>query len=257
MSSVHVIVTGGFDPIHSGHLAYFESAKSLGDKLWVGLNSDDWLNRKKGKFFMSLDERKNIISKFSVVDHTFSFNDDDNSASDAIEYVQSNIGPKDEIIFANGGDRTKSNIPEVERFFTNKNISFKFGVGGENKMNSSSWILDNWRNPKTEREWGYYRVFDDREGLKVKELIIAPGCSLSDQRHFKRSEHWYVLEGVCKIDLQVGEKKSLIELNQHDSLVIKQGTWHRAFNETKHNCSILEVQYGEDCVEEDIERRAY
>lgn len=257
MSIVHVIVTGGFDPIHSGHLAYFESAKSLGEKLWVGLNSDDWLHRKKGQFFMTLEERKNIISKFSMVDYAFSFGDDDNSANEAIEYVLSNTDPKDKIIFANGGDRTKGNIPEIDRFVNNKNISFEFGVGGENKMNSSSWILDNWKNPKTEREWGYYKVFDDRKGVKVKELMIAPGSSLSDQRHFQRSEHWYVLEGVCKIDLQIGEKKSVVELNQHDSLIIEKGTWHRAFNETKSNCSILEVQYGEDCVEEDIERRDY
>ena len=76
MKTVHVIVTGGFDPIHSGHIAYFESAKSLGDTLWVGLNSDEWLSRKKGQFFMDIEERKNIISKFSMVDYAFTFNDE-------------------------------------------------------------------------------------------------------------------------------------------------------------------------------------
>ena len=86
-------------------------------------------------------------------------------------------------------------------------------------------------------------------------MVIEPGKALSDQRHFKRSEHWYVLEGVCKIALQKDGKDSLVELNQHESLVIDKGTWHRGFNETKSICSILEVQYGEDCVEDDIERR--
>jgi cytidyltransferase-related domain len=71
MSSVHVIVTGGFDPIHSGHIAYLESAKTLGNKLWVGLNSDDWLCRKKGKFFMELTERKKIISTFNKIGPCF------------------------------------------------------------------------------------------------------------------------------------------------------------------------------------------
>tara|TARA_B110000014_G_scaffold263872_1_gene262190 strand:+ start:2233 stop:3003 length:771 start_codon:yes stop_codon:yes gene_type:complete len=256
MSNVHVIVTGGFDPIHSGHIAYLESARTLGDKLWVGLNSDDWLCRKKGQFFMESKERIKIISKFNMVDHAFFFNDDDNSACGAIEYVLSNIDSKDRIIFANGGDRTKGNIPEIDKFQTKENVSFKFGIGGDNKMNSSSWILENWKNPKTERKWGHYKVFDEREGVKVKELVIEPGSTLSDQRHFKRSEHWYVLEGVCKIALQKGDKKSEVQLNQHDSLVIEKGTWHRGFNDTDYICSILEVQYGEDCIEEDIERRA-
>lgn len=255
MSNIHVVVTGGFDPIHSGHIAYFKSAKSLGDKLWVGINSDEWLCRKKGQFFMNLSERKSIISNFELVDHAFTFNDDDDTACGAVEHVISKINAEDKIIFANGGDRTEGNIPEIDRFLENADISFKFGVGGENKLNSSSWILENWRNPKTQRKWGYYKVLDEKKGVKVKELVIEPGKALSNQRHFKRSEHWYVLEGVCKIALQKDGKDSLVELNQHESLVIDKGTWHRGFNETKSICSILEVQYGEDCVEDDIERR--
>ena len=255
MSDIHIIVTGGFDPIHSGHIAYFKSAKKLGHKLWLGVNSDEWLSRKKGQFFMDLTERLSIISNFSMVDHAFAFNDDDNSACGAIEYVLSKVNNNDKIIFANGGDRTEGNIPEIDRFLKNKNITFEFGVGGERKMNSSSWILDNWKNPKTQRKWGYYKVFDEREGVKVKELVIEPRNSLSDQRHFKRSEHWYVLEGACKIALQTGDLNSVVDLNQHNSLIIEKGTWHRGFNETDTICSILEVQYGEDCVEEDIERR--
>ena len=257
MNNTHIIVTGGFDPIHSGHIAYFESAKELGHKLWVGINSNDWLSRKKCQFFLDLTERLSIISNLSMVDHAFAFDDDDNSACGAIEHVLSQVGSKDKVIFANGGDRTKGNIPEIDRFLENTNIAFEFGVGGENKMNSSSWILESWKNPKIQRKWGYYKVFDEREGVKVKELVIEPGSSLSDQRHFKRSEHWYVLEGGCKIALQTGDLNSVVELNQHNSLIIEKGTWHRGFNETDTICSILEVQYGEDCIEEDIERRDY
>ena len=56
-----VLVTGGFDPLHTGHIAYFKSAKEKGDELWVGLNSDNWLTEKKGKPFMNINERKEII----------------------------------------------------------------------------------------------------------------------------------------------------------------------------------------------------
>ena len=100
MNNTHIIVTGGFDPIHSGHIAYFESAKELGHKLWVGINSNDWLSRKKGQFFLDLTERLSIISNFSMVDHAFAFDDDDNSACGAIEHVLSQVGRKDKIIFA-------------------------------------------------------------------------------------------------------------------------------------------------------------
>ena len=250
-----VLVTGGFDPLHSGHIAYFQAAKMLGDELWVGMNSDAWLTRKKGRFFMGLSERTEIINNLIMVNHAFAFDDNDDSANNAISHVIEQSGKTDIVIFANGGDRNESNIPEVEKFNSNRKIKFKFGVGGENKKNSSSWVLDNWINPRTERKWGYYRVFDEKEGVKVKELVIAPQSSLSDQRHFKRSEHWYILEGSCKLLLESNNQRSEVNLNQHDSQVITKGTWHKAINQTEQPCSVLEVQYGEDCIEEDIERR--
>ena len=72
-----IIVSGGFDPLHSGHIAYFEDAKSLGDKLVVALNSDEWLIKKKGKFFMPFDERAMIIESLECVDSVMSFKDDE------------------------------------------------------------------------------------------------------------------------------------------------------------------------------------
>ena len=79
-----VLVTGGFDPLHSGHIAYFKAAKSLGNKLIVGLNSDEWLTRKKGKPFMPFNERIEIINELSVVDEVISFDDSDDTACGAI-----------------------------------------------------------------------------------------------------------------------------------------------------------------------------
>ena len=142
MSDV-VIVTGGFDPIHSGHIAYIQAARQLGDKLVVGLNSDDWLTRKKGKPFMSWDERAAVIGELKSVDNVIAFDDTDNTAIDAIRLVMKYF-PDDHIIFANGGDRGKDNIPEMQ--FESDRVSFTFGVGGDDKKNSSSWILKNWNN---------------------------------------------------------------------------------------------------------------
>jgi len=142
MSNV-VLVTGGFDPVHSGHIAYFKAARTLGDKLIVGLNSDDWLTRKKGKPFMSWDERAAVIGELKSVDNVISFDDVDNTAIDAIRLAMKYY-PDDHIVFANGGDRGKDNIPEMQ--FESDRVSFAFGVGGDDKKNSSSWILDNWNN---------------------------------------------------------------------------------------------------------------
>ena len=124
-----VLVTGGFDPIHSGHISYLKSAKALGDKLVVGLNSDAWLDKKKEKFFMPFTERKIIIENLSCVDQVISFEDDENgSAIGALEHVKK-IYPEDTILFANGGDRNIENIPEMSV----QGVKFLFGVGGDDK----------------------------------------------------------------------------------------------------------------------------
>ena len=85
MNDIIVVVTGGFDPLHSGHIAYFKEAKKLGNKLIVGINSDAWLTKKKGSPFLPFNERLEIVSNIDVVDEAIGFEDDElNSAADAI-----------------------------------------------------------------------------------------------------------------------------------------------------------------------------
>lgn len=251
-----VLVTGGFDPVHSGHIEYFNAARELGDKLIVGLNSDEWLTRKKGQPFMPWQERATIVSSLNVVDRVINFNDDDNSAKDAIRKVKE-IYPNHQIIFANGGDRTKDNIPEMDLLNVYLNLSFVFGIGGEDKKNSSSWILNEWKQPKTLRNWGYYRILHDVANCKVKELTVESGKSLTMQRHFKRHEFWHVTEGKCVLDMKLPSGYSLppMELVTHSQVQIPQGDWHKLSNPYSEPCRIVEIQYGEKCVEEDIERK--
>jgi len=140
MSTV-TIVTGGFDPLHSGHIAYFKAAKELGNPLCVGVNSDEWLTRKKGKPFMTIDERMSIIKELKCVDIAIEFIDKDNSACDAIGTA---LEVYDNVLFCNGGDRGSANTPEYQRYRNDKRVEFKWGVGGTDKKNSSSWILKKW-----------------------------------------------------------------------------------------------------------------
>ena len=138
-----VVITGGFDPLHSGHINYIDAASKLGNILLVGVNSDEWLTRKKGKPFMPLRERKTIIRALRGVDYAVEFDDSSDHACAAIAYARS-LWPDYKIIFANGGDRTADNIPEME--LQDDNLEFVFGVGGSDKANSSSWILENWKS---------------------------------------------------------------------------------------------------------------
>jgi len=252
-----VLVTGGFDPLHSGHIEYFKAAKKLGDKLIVGLNSDDWLTRKKGRPFMPFHERLALLTEMTIVDDVISFDDSDNSACGAI-YKTLATNESVHIIFANGGDRTDANIPEMTTYADAHNVEFVFGVGGENKANSSSWILDEWKTQKTERDWGYWRVLDDKpeKGYKVKELVIYPGKSLSDQRHFKRSEQWNILEGEVKMTTEWDGRQEITYLKPGNMpYEIAKEVWHLPSNPGETNAHVLEIQRGEQCIEEDIERR--
>ena len=251
-----VLVTGGFDPLHSGHIEYFKEAKTLGTKLIVGVNSDEWLTRKKGRPFMPFKERCAIIKELSVVDKVIGFDDSDDSACQAIFHTMSTNTGK--IIFANGGDRTNTTTPEYTTYGDHPQVEFAFGVGGKNKANSSSWILDEWKTQKTERDWGYWRVLDDKpeKGYKVKELVIYPGKALSDQKHFKRSEQWIVLEGEVDMvsEWQSNVNRVLITPNR-PPYEIGIEVWHKPSNPGKENAHILEIQWGSECIEEDIERR--
>jgi D-beta-D-heptose 7-phosphate kinase/D-beta-D-heptose 1-phosphate adenosyltransferase len=146
-----VLVTGGFDPIHRGHVSYIRAAKELGDILVVGLNSDQWLSAKKGIFFMGLDDRWSVVEEFSSVDVVIEFDDSDGTAKDAIKACLE-LFPDAVIVFANGGDRTEGNIPEMD--IDSDRVEFIFGVGGEDKKNSSSWILEDYVKKVKDYEQG-------------------------------------------------------------------------------------------------------
>lgn len=250
-----IIVSGGFDPIHSGHIAYFRAARKLGDKLVVALNSDEWLIDKKGKFFMPFNERRAIIENLSQVDSVIDFQDDKmGSAINALIKVQESY-PNDEIAFANGGDRNQGNIPEMSV----EGIEFLFSIGGDDKKNSSSWILKKWQYYQEERIWGeFYNLFEEDQ-VKVKELIVHPGKGMSFQKHFLRSEIWMVSRGSCIVNYseENPNNKKNVQLNKFDHYLVPLGQWHQITNPFDEPCHLIEIQYGEACVEEDIERTEY
>jgi cytidyltransferase-like protein len=245
-----VLATGGFDPIHSGHISYLKAAKTLGDMLIVGLNSDEWLERKKGRAFMPWNERLCVLNNLQMVDEVYTFDDSDGTANHFIQQVRAHY-PTNRIIFTNGGDRTIENTPEV-----NNDVEFVFGIGGTNKKNSSSVILSNWKNSFTERPWGDYSVLYENQGTKVKEITLLPKQSLSLQRHKNRNEFWLVAEGQCDVKgmLPNGYPFPTKILKKHDKHDILTNEWHQLSNPYDEPCKLIEIQYGKECVESDIER---
>jgi len=248
-----VVVSGGFDPIHSGHIEYLKSSKEFGDKLIVALNSDKWLKKKKGKFFMPFVERCLIVSSISYVDEVIDFEDDHMGSSiKALENIKKQY-PDDEIYFANGGDRNNTNIPEMSV----EGIRFLFSVGGDDKKNSSSWILNKWRYYFEERDWGSFFILFQTKNIKVKELIVDPGKEISFQRHFKRNEIWLVSEGKCFVLSAKNNNTNdiqKIKLNKYDHYVVPAQEWHQIINTFSEPVHLIEIQYGEECIEKDIER---
>ena len=138
----YYIVSGGFDPIHEGHIEMIKASAQASDGVIVLVNSDKWLCRKKGKNFHSMKTRKSILENLKGVVDVLEFDDSDGSANDGIKKVRERY-PEANLVFANGGDRGKENIPECSTCIE-CGVDLAFGVGGENKANSSSWILNKW-----------------------------------------------------------------------------------------------------------------
>lgn len=133
-----VAVSGGFDPIHIGHVRLFQRAKKLGNKLVVILNNDNWLKAKKGYSFMPQEERKEVIQAIAVVDEVIITSHPQNPKDMSVCAELALIKPH---IFANGGDRNKNNIPEVATC-EEINCHMVFNIGDGGKVQSSSWLLD-------------------------------------------------------------------------------------------------------------------
>ena len=119
----------------------FREASWMGHQVIVGLNSDEWLTRKKGKPFMGWEERAEILEGFKYVNQVLSMNDSDDTACDIIKQVCSLYQDQDvNIYFANGGDRGKGNVPEIP-ICIELGVSMLWGVGGS-KIQSSSWLTN-------------------------------------------------------------------------------------------------------------------
>ncbi len=241
-----IVVSGGFDPVHIGHLKMLEEAKYLGDHLTVILNSDSFLKEKKGFVFMPFKERKKILSGFKAVDKVIRCIDKDSTVKQTLRKLK-NEGLVD--IFANGGDRKNSkDIPEYKVCKEN-NIKMVFGVGG-GKIQSSSKLVSNFSNYREIRPWGYFENLIEERNYKVKKLVIFPKEKLSLQVHNFRKENWYVVKGSGKVFIN----NKVFSCKKGSTFEILKKQKHSIENTAKSKLEIIEIQYGSKLSEEDIIR---
>ncbi len=272
-----MILSGGFDPIHSGHIELFENAKKEADHVVVCLNSDEWLQKKKGINFLPLEERVKIIQSFKYVDDVIVFPDDEfGSAVNGIKLVvekykeyykdltllghgeiYSEVTIPVKFIFGNGGDRNNKSTPSQEQKYCEDNdIELHWNLGGD-KSNSSSWILNryrDWHFEMTDRVWGNYKVVYQDSNKKVKIIEVMPGKSLSLQSHEKRSEHWVVVEGTANVLIETEKYHHREVIERNESIYVPVGAKHKLTNNTDNILQIVEVQIGDYLGEDDITR---
>ena len=240
-----VAVSGGFDPLHVGHLRMFEEARKLGDHLTVILNNDNWLRKKKGFVFMPEQERAEIIRGLKCVNQVVVTNHDAECADSS---VCRELSLLDVDVFANGGDRLATNTPESD-LCKRMEIEMAFNVGG-GKVQSSGWLTDMARmsGVRNERPWGSFTLHSIGLNRWVKEITIKPGARTSLQKHEHRGELWMCVEGEVWADIGAHERKTM---RPYDTTRFGAGIVHRLGSE--QGGTIVEIGYGH-CDESDIIR---
>ena len=256
MNKKYVIVSGGFDPIHSGHIELIKNAAEYGNVIVI-VNDDKFLIDKKGYVFMSSKERIGIIKNLKNVYEVILSIDSDHTVSKTIQSIADKYG-KNTLYFANGGDRkTTQDIPE-EKVCSENNIELLFDIGGDKTQSSSSLVEDvhdQMLNKKgnfqiVTKPWGYFKSFINENSYLLKKIVINPNEELSLQSHKHREEHWVVVSGSIEAELN-GEVKLL---KVKDFISIPRSSNHRIINKSKSKAVIIEIQFGNILHEKDIKR---
>lgn len=240
-----VAVSGGFDPLHTGHGELLKCAKKLGDRLVVILNNDHWLKKKKGYVFMGEYQRMEMLYHLRYVDEVILTehlpDDDDRSVCKVLNELKPDI-------FANGGDRYAQNIPEYS-LCDELGIVMAFNVGG-GKTESSSELVKRLLGSHDvfKRPWGEFHVCESHPSWTLKTLRLAKNEAISLQRHRKREEFWMLVAGTATAVCG----KSEISLIPFTTFHIPQNAVHRLTGGPS-GCVVVEVMKGV-YDEEDIER---
>tara|TARA_B100001540_G_scaffold56363_1_gene50947 strand:+ start:1497 stop:2279 length:783 start_codon:yes stop_codon:yes gene_type:complete len=244
------LISGGFDPVHIGHLAMIKETKDIAENVIVLLNSDKWLIRKKGKPFMVEAQRAQILEEFESISEVIIQNDDDDDSSNnaIVEFYKSHKGKS--ICYCNGGDRSQEDKIRESKVCKDLNIDLKFEIGGIHKLESSSSLTKNHLSEIETRPWGNFHIIARGSGYQIKEINITPGKKQSLQRHKHRSEYWQIVSGEGMVYLE----DTKFKLEENDNIFIPKGDIHRLENIGKKILTLIEIQLGEEIYEEDIER---